>query len=163
MDPRIDKKSIKKRLKNKRVFESLLHRFLVLWASKKASKIIEIWQKSSAGAEASHFYRCAASYAPASQIKGSGFKKIDENRKKTDRKTIEKQGLKKEGHPRPIIIDFGRFWFILGVQKSPSLIFLRAQNWSKFWVAKKTANRSHNHHWLFRFGPQGSLGRGGGM
>ena len=83
MDPRIDKKSIKKRLKNKRVFESLFPRFLTLWASKKASKIVKIWKKSNAGAGASHFYRCAASYAPASQIKGWGFKKIDEDREKS--------------------------------------------------------------------------------
>ena len=80
MDPRIDKKSIEKRFKNKRVFESLFPRFLVLWASQKASKIVEIRQKSNAGAGASHFYRCAASYAPA---KGWGFKKIDENREKS--------------------------------------------------------------------------------
>ena len=84
--------------KNKRVFESLFPRFFVFWASKKASKIVENYQKSNAGAGASHFYRCAASYAPASQIKGWGFEKIDENREKSieiDKKTDGKNGREK--------------------------------------------------------------------
>ena len=98
MDPRIDKKAIKKRLQNKRVFESLFPRFLSFWAAKKASKIVEIRQKSNAGAGASHFYRCAASYAPANPIKGWGFKKIDENREKSieiDKKADGENGRQK--------------------------------------------------------------------
>ena len=57
-----------------------------------------------------------------------------------------------------IFVDLGS---ILGVQKRSTIIFLRVEQLSKFWMAKKRANQGHANHWPLAFWGPGSLGRGG--